>query len=89
MIYGDAIEQAKQGKKIAREGWNGKGHFSFYMPPMDLAPEQVNERTRQFVPAGPLHVDGYLAMWTTTGTLQPGWIASQADTLADDWIVVP
>lgn len=88
MNFGYAIEQAWQGNKVARDGWNGKGMFVFYMPPLDLAPEQVNERTRQFVPAGPVHVDGYFAMWTAKGTLQPGWLPSQADLLADDWIVL-
>lgn len=88
MKHGAASEQAQQGKRIAREGWNGKGMFVFYVPPVDLAPEQVDERMRQFVPDGPVHVDGYFAMWTAQGTLQPGWLASQADQLADDWIVL-
>ena len=29
MNFGQAIEQMKQGKKVAREGWNGKGMFIF------------------------------------------------------------
>lgn len=30
--FGQAIEAAKQGKRIAREGWNGKGMFVFQRP---------------------------------------------------------
>ncbi|GAB0168172.1 DUF2829 domain-containing protein [Lysinibacillus sp. CTST325] len=27
MIFGQAIEALKEGKKVARKGWNGKGIF--------------------------------------------------------------
>ena len=27
MNFGQAIEEAKRGKKIARKGWNGKGQY--------------------------------------------------------------
>lgn len=30
MTFGQAIEYAKQGKKIQRTGWNGKGMFVVY-----------------------------------------------------------
>jgi len=36
----------------------------------------------------PLDSQPYIAMWTANGQWQPGWLASQADLLADDWIVV-
>lgn len=29
MNFGQAIEALKQGKKVARKGWNGKGMFIF------------------------------------------------------------
>ena len=29
LTYGEALEAAKQGKLISREGWNGKGMFVF------------------------------------------------------------
>ena len=32
MTFGEAIELAKQGKKIARSGWNGKDMFVYYQP---------------------------------------------------------
>lgn len=31
--------------------------------------------------------DPCIAMQTVQGTLQPGWLASQADMLSDDWEV--
>ena len=38
-------------------------------------------------PAG-ARQDPYLAMFTAQGTVQAGWLASQADILAHDWEVV-
>ena len=32
MNFGQAIEEVKQGKMIARSGWNGKGMFVFMRP---------------------------------------------------------
>lgn len=32
MNFGQAIEALKQGKKVARAGWNGKGMFLLYVP---------------------------------------------------------
>lgn len=33
--------------------------------------------------------DPHIDMRTAQGTLQPGWLASQADMLAEDWAVLP
>ena len=43
---------------------------------------------KQHVPTGDLRVGAYIVMWTAQGVWQPGWLASQADMLADDWVVV-
>lgn len=32
LTYGEALEAAKNGKLIARKGWNGKGMFVFMRP---------------------------------------------------------
>ena len=36
MNFGQAIEELKQGKKVARRGWNGKGQFVFLVKGSDL-----------------------------------------------------
>lgn len=36
MNFGEAIENAKQGKLVARKGWNGKGMFVFMRPADEL-----------------------------------------------------
>ena len=34
--FGQAIEALKQGKRVARQGWNGKGMFIFERPADEL-----------------------------------------------------
>lgn len=38
MNFGQAIEALKNGKKVARTGWNGKGMFLYYVPADAYAP---------------------------------------------------
>lgn len=88
MTFGEALEAAKRGERIARAGWNGKGMWVCYMAPVVIPAGMVNSRTRAFGVVGDLNVGGYFVMWTAQGVWQPGWLASQADMLADDWEVV-
>lgn len=88
MTFGDALERCKDGERIARAGWNGKGMWVCYMPPVTIPADKVNERTRKHVASGDLHVGAYLVMWTAASVWQPGWLASQADMIAEDWTVL-
>ena len=38
MNFGQAIEAAKEGKKIQRQGWNGKDMWVVLMPELKLPP---------------------------------------------------
>lgn len=88
MTFGEAIEQAKNGFRVQRAGWNGQNMWVCYLPPITIPEGMVNGRTKLFVPHGDLAVCGYFALWTAQRTWQPGWVASQADMLANDWTVV-
>jgi hypothetical protein len=96
MTFGLAIEAMKKGHKVCRDGWNGKGMFVVYMSPLYLPPystadtsRKVNDRTAKWVGENtPLDSQGYFAMFTAKKQWQPGWLASQADMLAEDWMVV-
>lgn len=80
MNFGEAIEALKQGKRVQRQGWNGKGmHLELWTPGQDHLPATSNFRK----------FDPLIAMLTAQGTMQPGWLASQADMLAEDWQTVP
>lgn len=98
MNFGQAIEALKSGQRVSRDGWNGRNMWLAYMPPVDIAAEDVNDRTRAHLAGAPdveklvdregLSVGGYIVMWTAQGLWQPGWLASQADMMAEDWFVV-
>lgn len=85
MSFGLAIEAARMGKRIARKGWNGKNMYVF------LASEDISFTTdadmSEFL-AEAVEVHPMLVMRTAQKSLQPGWLASQADMLADDWRIV-
>lgn len=85
MCFGLAIEAAKQGKKIARAGWNGKGMFLYHVPAAAYPPSTEVAKAAfqgENVPYG-----AYIAMKTAQGNVVP-WLASQTDMLSDDWYIV-
>lgn len=89
MEFGEAVKALKEGKKVARKGWNGKGMWIALMPALYLEAGVVNGRTRKHIGEDvPLDSQPYIAMWTALGQWQPGWLASQADILAEDWELV-
>ena len=90
--FGEAIRNLKAGKKVARKGWNGKGMFLVLEPGSEVPVENIrntiekeyfsstNEETVKICP----HID----MKAADGTLVIGWLASQTDMIAGDWVIV-
>lgn len=79
--FGEAIKYLKRGMKVKRKGWNGKKQY------IELARE-----ISYLTPDG--HIvncdhdyigNNAIAFYGTAG-VQMGWLASQADMLAEDWI---
>lgn len=46
MNFGTAIEAAKEGKRIARSGWNGKGMFVFQRPEDELPIDFIIDKVK-------------------------------------------
>lgn len=44
--FGQAIEAAKQGKRVARAGWNGKNMFVFQRPADELSAEMIVSKVK-------------------------------------------
>jgi hypothetical protein len=93
LTFGDALHMLKLGKKVARAGWNGKGMWlvmvpGSHVPLRDGTPYHAALNTSN---DGQSHVtiNGHIDMRTASGEMQPGWLASQTDMLASDWMVVP
>ena len=85
MSFGLAIEAAKIGKKIARDGWNGKGMFLYHVPAAAYPPR--TEVAKEAFCGSDVPYGAYIAMKTAQGNVVP-WLASQTDMLANDWRIV-
>lgn len=87
--FGEALELLKEGKKLARYGWNGKGQWVVLMPALYLEAGVVNGRTSKYLGEG-VNLDSqpYFALFNAQKQWQPGWVPSTGDLLANDWIVV-
>lgn len=83
MSFGLAIEAAKKGKKVARRGWNGKNQY------VELA-TCIGYKDLQGNVTNPYHkaIGNKALAFVGTSGVQLGWLASQADMLADDWMIV-
>ena len=84
--FGNAIVFLKEGKKLARKGWNGKGMFLYYVPAASY-PAMTDVAKAEFGENGMVPYGAYIAMKTAQGNVVP-WLASQTDMLSDDWIIV-
>lgn len=85
MTFGIALELLKKGCKVAREGWNGKGMFLFLAKSTDI------ETEADLTSCEKLHGDLVLptiVMKTADDHFCVGWLASQTDMLAEDWVIV-
>ena len=81
--FGDAIKYMKRGLRVKRKGWNGKNQYIqlainiSYMSPdgavVNCDHDAIGNQAIAFV---------------GTSGVQMGWLASQADMLADDWVFV-
>ena len=90
MNFGDAIEALKQGKKVCRSGWNGKGMYLWLLPATDVKKEWVKDPLllEAFGDRDVLPCLGSIRMFTATKEVLTGWLASQTDMLAEDWQIV-
>lgn len=81
--FEDAIRRVKEGYRMKREGWNGKDQY------IELA-TNVSFKTPDGEIVNVDHKDmgnKAIAFHGTSG-VQLGWLASQADMLAEDWVEV-
>lgn len=86
LTFSQALEHLKNGKCVARSGWNGKGMFLFLVSGSTF---QVNRAPlNQIYDEGTwINYHGHIDMKTADGTIVP-WVASQSDILAEDWTIV-
>jgi hypothetical protein len=95
ITFGEALQAIKLGKRVARDDWNGKGMWIALsgtelrpsrVPSANLwSPHSKAEAERQ---GGSVEVLPAIIMRTADGKIAMGWLASQADMLAEDWTVL-
>ena len=95
MNFGTALEELKQGNKVARKGWNGKGMFIYLTTGTVVPFENLKQETaKNLLCAKTLRHDGsvefksHIDMKAADGSITIGWAPSQVDMLAEDWEVV-
>ena len=91
MDFGDAIRAMKDGKKVSRSGWNGKGMWLAIQLGSTITAAQARGGAalgRVDEGAEEMKILPHIDMRNADGDIVVGWLASQTDMLADDWGVV-
>ena len=103
LTFGEALQLLEQGKLVTREGWNCKGMFLFQRPedsiPVRVVVENVKSlplavkdfyehRTEGAMDNIAVRFTSYLCMKAADDSIVNGWLASQTDMVAKDWVEV-
>lgn len=77
--FGSALDALKDGCRVARAGWNGKGQY------IELA-ENISYQNAhgEIVNSKHKNIGNKAIAFVGTSGVQMGWLASQADMLAED-----
>lgn len=93
MDFGDVIRamKADPSRRFAREGWNGKGAHIYLTQGRTIDAKDWNEPedlTGDEEEYGIVKILPHIDMLASDGSRVIGWLASQTDMLADDWMEV-
>lgn len=87
LTFGQAVEAAKLGLKVAREGWNGSGMFAYIMPAMGYPPVSQHMIEKFGIDGALVPCRACWALWTAQKDVAM-WSPSGSDSLAEDWFIV-
>lgn len=80
MDFGKAIQLLKEGKRLQREGWNGKGQY------IELATNiSYKNANGEIINVEHDAIGNKAIAFVGTSGVQIGWLASQSDMLSNDW----
>ena len=86
MDFGYAVKMMRDGKRVSRIGWNGKGMFLFVVKDATVT-KAIEDCYGDPSKKGVHTALDAIYMHTVQGNLVP-WLASQTDVLAEDWQIV-
>ena len=79
--FSDAVKYMKRGLKVKRQGWNGKNQY------IELATNiSYTNAAGEIVNCEHDAIGNKAVAFVGTSGVQIGWLASQADMLAEDWV---
>lgn len=81
-----ALAALKDGHRVARNGWNGKGMFAYMVPPASY-PVQTGAAKAHFGEGSLVPYNAYFALKGVDETVNT-WVPSVSDLLAEDWQVL-
>lgn len=92
MDFGVALMNLKEGRRVARKGWNGKGMFLVMTSGSEIPAENMRvDAVRDYYTehdVDTIKIAPHIDMKAADGTYVTGWLASQTDMLAEDWIIL-
>lgn len=84
-----------EGRMVRRAGWNGKGQFVYktvgntvskdFIPKFASLPKSVKDFLS--TKGEDIVFNSSLTLYNAQGEMQPGWLPSQGDLMANDWEV--
>lgn len=87
-----ALAQLKAGKRIARQGWNGKGMYVVAQAHTTTTDADkiwnAHNKAHAEKLGGKIDVAPYCTLKTAQDTLAMGWIPSTGDLFAEDWMIL-
>lgn len=87
-----ALSLLKEGYFIARKGWNGKGMYLYLTEGKRITAGDIKTDSLRIVAeneqAQEVTILPHVDMRAADGSIVIGWLASQSDMLAEDWIIV-
>lgn len=96
ITFEQALSALKDGKRVSRAGWNGKDMFIYmtvgnvvskdFIPKFASLPESVKKFLE--LKGEDVVFSASITMYTANGIMQPGWVATQSDLLAEDWSIL-
>lgn len=79
--FGEAIKYLKRGLKVKRQGWNGKNqHIELATNISYMNPD------KKIINCEHDAIGNMAIAFVGTSGVQMGWLASQSDMLAEDWV---
>ena len=85
--FSRALEALKEGKRVTRQGWNGKGMWLFLVPGSTFTVQEGRPLAKYLTVGEQVQYGAHIDMKTASGNVVP-WLASQTDMLAEDWEIL-